>query len=71
MLIKKIFSELSLVGLHSKATLHQFLYLTWLMKMQLESRLVSTTDNDIKFKNATLNLNWKHTFDTTGKEING
>ena len=37
--------------------------------MQLENRLVSSTDNDIKFQNATLNLNWKHTFDTTGKEI--
>jgi len=35
----------------------------------LESRLVSFTDNDISFKNATLNLNWKHTFDTTGKEL--
>ena len=37
--------------------------------MQLENRLVSSTDNDVKFQNATLNLNWKHTFDTTGKEI--
>ena len=36
---------------------------------QLESRLVSNTENKIKFKNATLNLNWKHNFDTTGKEI--
>ena len=36
---------------------------------QLESRLVSNTDNNIKFKNGTLNLNWKHTFDTTGKEL--
>jgi iron complex outermembrane recepter protein len=35
----------------------------------LESRLVSYTDNDIKFKNATANLNWKHVFDTTGKEL--
>src|SRR6186997_1725536 len=34
--------------------------------MQIESRLVSTTDNKIKFQNGTLNLNWKHTFDTTG-----
>src|SRR5688572_9437330 len=37
--------------------------------MQLENRLVSSTDNDIKFQNETLNLNWKHTFDTTGREI--
>jgi len=37
--------------------------------MQLEGRLVSSTDNNIKFQNGTLNLNWKHTFDTTGKEI--
>src|SRR6188474_1063014 len=37
--------------------------------MQLENRLVSSTDNDLKFKNATLNLNWKHSFDTTGREI--
>ena len=36
---------------------------------QLESRLASSTDNDIKFQNATLNLNWKHNFDTTGKEL--
>lgn len=36
---------------------------------QLESRLLSYTDNDIQFQNATLNLNWKHTFDTTGKEL--
>lgn len=35
----------------------------------LESRLVSNTDNNIKFKNGTVNLNWKHTFDTTGKEL--
>jgi hypothetical protein len=37
--------------------------------MVLENRLVSSTDNDIKFQNATLNLNWKHSFDTTGREI--
>jgi len=37
--------------------------------MQLENRLVSSTDNDLKFQNATLNLNWKHSFDTTGREI--
>jgi hypothetical protein len=37
--------------------------------MQLENRLVSNTSNKLKFQNATLNLNWKHSFDTTGKEI--
>jgi len=36
---------------------------------QLESRLNSYTDNRIKFQNGTFNLNWKHTFDTTGKEL--
>ncbi len=36
---------------------------------QLESRLISYTNNDIKFRNATANLNWKHTFDTTGREL--
>ncbi len=36
---------------------------------QLENRLISSTDNDLKFQNATLNLNWKHTFDTTGREL--
>ncbi len=36
---------------------------------RLESRLVSNTENRIKFKNGTLNLNWKYTFDTTGKEL--
>jgi len=35
----------------------------------LESRLVSKTKNDIKFKNGTINLNWKHVFDSTGKEL--
>jgi len=37
--------------------------------MNLESRLISSTDNDLKFQNATVNLNWKHTFDTSGKEL--
>ncbi|HET6768611.1 MAG TPA: outer membrane beta-barrel family protein, partial [Chitinophagaceae bacterium] len=37
--------------------------------MQLENRLISSIDNDLKFQNATLNLNWKHTFDTTGREL--
>jgi iron complex outermembrane recepter protein len=36
---------------------------------QLESRLSSYTENKIKFKNGTVNLNWKHSFDTTGKEL--
>jgi iron complex outermembrane recepter protein len=36
---------------------------------QLETRLESFTTNKIKFRNASLNLNWKHTFDTTGKEL--
>lgn len=33
------------------------------------SSLISTTDNKGRFKNLTGNLNWKHTFDTTGKEL--
>ena len=36
---------------------------------KLENRLISATDNNLKFQNATLNLNWKHTFDTTGREL--
>lgn len=36
---------------------------------QLENRLISSIDNELKFQNATLNLNWKHTFDTTGREL--
>jgi hypothetical protein len=36
---------------------------------QLESRLSSYTENKIKFTNGTVNLNWKHSFDTTGKEL--
>ncbi len=36
---------------------------------ELESRLVSYTDNDIRFRNFTANLNWKHTFDSAGKEL--
>jgi outer membrane cobalamin receptor len=35
----------------------------------LESRLVSNTTNDIQFQNASLNLNWKHNFDTAGREL--
>jgi outer membrane receptor protein involved in Fe transport len=33
------------------------------------SKMVSNTDNDISFKNITGNVNWKHTFDSTGKEL--
>ncbi len=36
---------------------------------QLEQRLGSYTRNRIHFRNFTGNLNWKHTFDTTGKEL--
>ncbi|MGZ3838503.1 MAG: TonB-dependent receptor domain-containing protein [Flavisolibacter sp.] len=35
----------------------------------LESRLVSHTTNDIKFQNGGINLNWKHSYDSTGKEL--
>lgn len=35
----------------------------------LENRLVSNTTNDIKFKNGAVNLNWKHVFDSTGREL--
>lgn len=33
------------------------------------SNLVSLTENKSHFKNFTGNLNWKHTFDSTGKEL--
>lgn len=33
------------------------------------SVLVSNTKNDIRFKNFTGNLNWKHNFDSTGEEL--
>ncbi len=33
------------------------------------SNLVSETENKTHFKNFTGNLNWKHTFDSTGKEL--
>jgi iron complex outermembrane recepter protein len=33
------------------------------------SVIVSRTDNNISFKNFTGNLNWKHTFDSAGKEL--
>jgi len=35
----------------------------------LESRLISNTDNDIKFQNGSINLNWKHSFDSAGREL--
>ncbi len=35
----------------------------------LQSRLNSSTDNKIKFRNFSVNLNWKHVFDTSGKEL--
>lgn len=35
----------------------------------LESRLVTSIENNGRFKNFTGNLNWKHTFDTTGREL--
>ncbi|MFL5787626.1 MAG: outer membrane beta-barrel protein, partial [Flavisolibacter sp.] len=36
---------------------------------QLENRMISTTNNRIEFKNFTGNLNWKHLFDTAGREL--
>ena len=36
---------------------------------QLEQRLASYTTNRIHFRNFTGNLNWKHSFDTTGREL--
>ena len=35
----------------------------------LESRLITYNKNDISFKNFTGNLNWKHSFDSTGREL--
>lgn len=35
----------------------------------LQRVLVSDAKNDISFKNFTGNLNWKHTFDSTGREL--
>jgi outer membrane cobalamin receptor len=35
----------------------------------LSERLISNTVNEISFKNGSVNLNWKHNFDTTGKEL--
>jgi iron complex outermembrane receptor protein len=39
------------------------------LNRQLEARLVTHAKNNIDFKNFTGNLNWKHSFDSTGKEI--
>lgn len=36
---------------------------------QLERRLVSHTKNEISFTNFTGNVNWKHSFDTAGREL--
>ncbi len=36
---------------------------------QLENRLVSFTENQFRFKNFTGNANWKHNFDSVGKEL--
>lgn len=35
----------------------------------LRRRLITETDNDIKFKNFTGNINWKHSFDSAGREL--
>jgi outer membrane receptor protein involved in Fe transport len=35
----------------------------------ITSSMVSKTKNEIRFRNLTGNLNWKHTFDSTGKEL--
>jgi hypothetical protein len=35
----------------------------------LTSRLITQTKNDVDFKNFTGNLNWKHSFDSTGREL--
>ena len=36
---------------------------------QVRSTMISNADNDISFKNFTGNINWRHQFDTTGKEL--
>lgn len=36
---------------------------------QLRSRLITHANNDISFKSFTGNVNWKHTFDSAGKEL--
>lgn len=35
----------------------------------LEARLITHASNKIRFENFTGNLNWKHSFDSTGKEL--
>lgn len=35
----------------------------------LENQMISKADNDIGFRNFTGNLNWKHNFDSTAKEL--
>ncbi len=34
-----------------------------------QAELLSLSETDVRFRNFNANLNWKHTFDTTGKEI--
>jgi outer membrane cobalamin receptor len=36
---------------------------------ELRQRLLSYTDNNISFRNFTANINWKHSFDSTGREL--
>ena len=36
---------------------------------QLESRLITVGKNDFNFKNFTGNINWKHSFDSAGREL--
>lgn len=35
----------------------------------LKRRLITENDNDVSFKNFTGNINWKHTFDSSGREL--
>ncbi len=35
----------------------------------LQYRMISNTKNNISFKNITTNLNWKHNFDSAGREL--
>lgn len=37
--------------------------------MQLMSTMISRTDNDNKFKNASANISFRHVYDSTGKEL--
>ncbi len=36
---------------------------------QKQSDIFSLSENDLRFENFNTNLNWKHTFDTTGREL--